>query len=678
MKRCAIVFVIINVAIPIQPQLHMQYAMWCRFITNLCFRCVFFLSLLSLFSCLFFFWSFRSCLFLHLDFLFFRCGFTSMPSRSMYIRIFNIHNKCNGVPHKFGRLTEKDKSQEQFFFVRSSFQNQSSQQHHNIWAYVTLCYEIVTNSKVNRRLLTAQKEAIDEYTDTVDVVRCRRQFTGFKNSDNIFRSLACFSHIRLLDVAFTCCGDERQPIFAVMIIIMNASRNRFIDFLDTLGSVAVYLRKWMIFLLWQIASILISSNDCQYDYWPRIMITHIFETNRLHCKLYRVQRPENVICIKYFFFINLYLIFLRLPACQLDCSPAPNQFILWPTEISPQLLFIDFNCFEAMGLKAIENNRQINAKIPVPNIATTRVSRELKDHWLSEHNFAIRKLFPKVCCIHAIRLHIAYKLLFKWKQNKVEPIWLENRAQLIATARNCIELAEEKRSKKKFVQFNFLEKWIMHIHTAPHFVAYRQIITLIRYIRGKKETKTDERSVKKAFMIFALLVREIWTLNISLHSTILPLEPVEWNEYFIVISVPLKHSKSKNHSNKFSIWCLIWGKLIGCLLHKRMKNTNVFNTLNRSRETTEFNMEHSFESDDIILWKFHLCIDERLLWGKARQGNNKNYYILFAVRFFLSSLACNFCYSVVYTWQIREFKRHFNAKWQKHEKQKRYNIIKHE
>lgn len=95
-------------------------------------------------------------------------------------------------------------------------------------------------------------------------------------------------------------------------------------------------------------------------------------------------------------------------------------------------------------------------------------------------------------------------------------------------------------------------------------------------------------------------------------------------------------------------------------------------------------MKHSFGSDDIILWKFHLCIDERLLWGKARQGNNKNYYILFVVRFFFLSLsfsffACNFCYSAVYTWQIREFKRHFNVqceKWQKHKKPERYNMIK--
>lgn len=113
MKRCAIVFVIINVAIPMQPQPHMQRAMWCRFITNLCLR-FFFISLFLVSSLVFYFAvSFLS---------FFAFGFSLFPLRFHFFAQCicinahsNICHKCDGVPHKFGRLTEKDKSQEQFF-----------------------------------------------------------------------------------------------------------------------------------------------------------------------------------------------------------------------------------------------------------------------------------------------------------------------------------------------------------------------------------------------------------------------------------------------------------------------------------------------------------------------------------------------------------------------------------
>lgn len=188
---------------------------------------------------------------------------------------------CDGVPHEFGRLAEKDKSQEQFF--GSSFQNRRSLSYHKpyhsiaSWAYVTLCYEIVANSEVNRRLLTAQKDAIDEY-----IVRCRCQFTGFEKTRIIFFRSLSRSHVA---------GRGTKNSRYIFAVIMQATIASLISSIRSrVSQFIIHVNEWFFFYGQHIASILFSflicSNGCRYDYWPRIMIIHIshtFETIRLHC-----------------------------------------------------------------------------------------------------------------------------------------------------------------------------------------------------------------------------------------------------------------------------------------------------------------------------------------------------------------------------------------------------------
>lgn len=126
----------------------------------------------------------------------------------------------------------------------SSFQNRRSLSYHSSTTAFEHMSHCVMRSLQIRRLTVdflPHRKIQSMYIQIQYDVYCRCQFTGFKNSDNIFRSLVHFSR------SFVRCRvymlrDERQPIFAV-IIIMNASHNRFVDFLDTLASVAIYLRK---------------------------------------------------------------------------------------------------------------------------------------------------------------------------------------------------------------------------------------------------------------------------------------------------------------------------------------------------------------------------------------------------------------------------------------------------